>query len=250
MDRSETKVLIIEDEMVTAEALRETLQKEGYTVVGIAANVTDALLLARVESPTIALVDIVLHGERDGIAAARLLRAEFDLAIVFVTSLADDLTLSRTAAVKPNGYLVKPFRAVDVHSSVRSALANQFPTSAQGSVSDQSASSLRVNGGLSPANLNRVIQHIARNFNTNLRLGQLADMCGLSEHHFSSQFGKSVGMPPLQYIINERVNEAKHLLDTTHWSVSEVAKAVGYDNPDYFSVVFRRVTGVSPSRYR
>jgi AraC-like DNA-binding protein len=89
-------------------------------------------------------------------------------------------------------------------------------------------------------------QHLERP----LRLEELARMANLSVSHFSAIFRKEFGFSPLDYLIRTRIRRACELLDTTSSSLKEIAEAVGFLDPLYFSRAFRTIHGVSPSQYR
>lgn len=114
------QLLIIEDEAVLALDLRATLLAEGYAVVGIAATGPRALELF-IEHPEVAgvLCDIHLQGPWDGIETARRLLALRPVPLVYLTALADPLTLDAALTTGPAAYLPKPVSA----ASLRTALA-------------------------------------------------------------------------------------------------------------------------------
>lgn len=59
-----------------------------------------------------------------------------------------------------------------------------------------------------------------------------------------------MGVSPIQYLINKRIAHAKHLLSTSDMPIAKIATECGYDDPVYFSQVFKRITGYSPTEYR
>ena len=61
---------------------------------------------------------------------------------------------------------------------------------------------------------------------------------------------KSTGTTPMQFITSIRITNAQMLLETTNYAVNEIARIVGYDNPLYFSRLFHKLKGCSPSEYR
>lgn len=83
-----------------------------------------------------------------------------------------------------------------------------------------------------------------------LSLQSVADHVGLSASYFSSIFSHEVGETFVEYVTNLRIERAKELLRTTNMYLYEIAEAVGYNDPHYFSTAFKRVTGHSPSHYR
>jgi AraC-like DNA-binding protein len=82
------------------------------------------------------------------------------------------------------------------------------------------------------------------------RLEELARMANLSMSHFSAVFRRELGFSPLDYLARARIGRACELLDTTGAPLKEIAEAVGFSDPLYFSRVFRAIHGVSPSHYR
>jgi AraC-like DNA-binding protein len=72
----------------------------------------------------------------------------------------------------------------------------------------------------------------------------------VSDHHLSRYFQHAAGVPPMTYVTRYRVQRAKQLLETDALNIADIATAVGFTNEFYFSRVFRRETGVTPSRYR
>ena len=89
-------------------------------------------------------------------------------------------------------------------------------------------------------------EHLAEEFN----LERLAAQVGLSKFHFDRLFKSAMGVSPLRYHINLRMNTARRLLRETKKSVVAIAFDVGYTNPSHFAQLFRRETGLPPSHYR
>ena len=81
-------------------------------------------------------------------------------------------------------------------------------------------------------------------------LEDLARAARLSTTHLSSLFREQMGLPPVAYHTHLRIRRACHLLESTTLTIAETAHACGYDDPYYFSRVFRRETGVNPRLYR
>ena len=79
---------------------------------------------------------------------------------------------------------------------------------------------------------------------------QVADHVGLTPNYFSNVFKQYVGVSFVKYLTGYRMDKAKELLRTTDKTVVEIAEEVGYHNPNYFSAVFHRATGVPPLRFR
>jgi len=115
-------ILIVEDEFIVAADLRQYLTGLGYEVAGILATGEAVLPWVEASPPGLILMDIKLAGDMDGITAAGLVRARFDIPIIYLTAYADDSNLQRAGQTQPFGYLLKPFNRRDLHSTIEMAL--------------------------------------------------------------------------------------------------------------------------------
>ena len=116
------RILIVEDERITAEDLEEVLKDLGYQVSAVVSSGEEAIREAERNRPDLVLMDIRIKGEMDGTEAARLLRERFDVPVVYLTAHADRDTLDRAKQSRPLGYIVKPFHEAELHASVEMAL--------------------------------------------------------------------------------------------------------------------------------
>lgn len=107
------KVLIVEDEFIVANNLRQVLQRFGYEVSGIAATAEEAEEQLQQQKPDIALLDIRLQGKRSGIDFARKLKAE-NIAFIYLSANSSQKILEEAKTTEPYGFLVKPFRKKDL----------------------------------------------------------------------------------------------------------------------------------------
>jgi AraC-like DNA-binding protein len=83
-----------------------------------------------------------------------------------------------------------------------------------------------------------------------LSLDQLADTAGLSRYHFVRRYREHTGQTPMQAFLHMKVSRACYLLELSDLSVAEVAARFGYEDPYYFSRLFKKTVGISPARYR
>lgn len=94
------------------------------------------------------------------------------------------------------------------------------------------------------------ITFITTHFYSKLQIDELATSCKLSPSHFMHLFKVQTGTSPLAYQQTLRIEQAKASLISTNLSISEIAEQTGYQDPLYFSRVFKKVTGFSPKDYR
>lgn len=119
---SKTNILVVEDESIVSKDIQHSLNKLGYNVVGAASTGEKALELARSERPDIVLMDIMLKGEMNGIQTAEIIKKELSVPVVFLTAYADESTLSKAKVTEPYGYIIKPFKEIDLHTSIEMAI--------------------------------------------------------------------------------------------------------------------------------
>jgi DNA-binding LytR/AlgR family response regulator len=119
---SKTNILVVEDESIVSKDIQHSLKKLGYHVVGAASTGEKALEIAQTERPDIVLMDIMLKGSINGIETADIIRRELAIPVVFLTAYADESTLMKAKITEPYGYIIKPFKEIDLHTSIEMAV--------------------------------------------------------------------------------------------------------------------------------
>jgi len=119
---SKINVLVVEDESIVSKDIQHSLKKLGYNVVGASATGELAIELASTENPDIVLMDIMLKGEMSGIQAAEKIKEKHSIPIIFLTAYADESTLSKAKVTEPYGYILKPFKEIDLHTTIEMAI--------------------------------------------------------------------------------------------------------------------------------
>jgi len=120
------KVLIVEDELLTATDLQENLSKSGYDIVGIATTAPHAVQITKRDEPDIILLDIKLKGEINGIETAKMIKEYWNGPIIFITGNSEPETFNAAKLVNPNAYLNKPYRFQDVVANIDMAIHNFY----------------------------------------------------------------------------------------------------------------------------
>ncbi|HEX2138895.1 MAG TPA: response regulator [Woeseiaceae bacterium] len=107
-------ILIVEDNWLIGIEMEATLSEAGFSVVGVARNVKDALRLCRQKRPQVVLMDVMLAGGDDGIDAAVEIRQRYGIPSVFVTAHGDSATRARAEPAEPLGWIVKPIVSAEL----------------------------------------------------------------------------------------------------------------------------------------
>jgi two-component system, LytTR family, response regulator LytT len=121
---SKLKIGIVEDEMIIASNISNTLEAIGYEVATIASTYMEALEMLDKEKPDLVLLDINIKGKKDGIDIAWKIREDYDIPFIFLTANADAATLERAKLTEPPAYLVKPFTKDDLYTSIEISIHN------------------------------------------------------------------------------------------------------------------------------
>ena len=93
-------------------------------------------------------------------------------------------------------------------------------------------------------------RYFNEHYNENINIEEFAISRSMSVSWFLRNFKQVAGMSPMHYILMTRINNAVSLLETTDYNVNEISTIVGYENPMYFSRLFKKQKGVSPTEYR
>lgn len=104
--------------------------------------------------------------------------------------------------------------------------------------------------GLSKLKLNQVTEYIKEHLDSNLKVIELAAIASMSPYHFIRLFKKATGKTPHQYILEQRIIQAKYLLQHHNNSISEIFAAVGFCDQSHFTRYFKRIVGVTPKQYQ
>ncbi|MDQ1297527.1 MAG: hypothetical protein QG558_65 [Campylobacterota bacterium] len=119
---SSVKVLIIEDDDVTALNLKMSLEKQGYEVIASADTGVSSRNKIKVYNPDVVLIDIALESRDDGIEVARFIRDKMPRPFIFLTAHSESEMLDKAKQTEPYGYIVKPFDPINLHTTIQMAL--------------------------------------------------------------------------------------------------------------------------------
>lgn len=105
-------------------------------------------------------------------------------------------------------------------------------------------------GGLSPPLLRRVVNYVKAHLDEDLTLRRLAKIAKMSPYHFARAFKESTGLSPHQYVLEQRIARAKKVLKDSNASLAEIAYKLGFPSQSHFTMMFRKIVGITPGAYR
>ncbi len=116
------KIMIVEDEAVIALRLEQRLAEMGYEVIGMSYTGEDSVKKARSLLPDLILMDVMLSGDLSGIDAAKIMKEDLDIPVIFMTAYTEDQIIERAKEVEPYGYIIKPIRERELKATIEIAL--------------------------------------------------------------------------------------------------------------------------------
>jgi CheY-like chemotaxis protein len=119
---NKAKILVVEDEWIIANDIKDSLIEMGYRVSAISASGEDALERVKEDPPDLILMDIVLKGQMNGIEAARAISAQHDIPIIYLTAYDNQFLVDKAKHTEHFGYLLKPFKDRELHIAIDMAL--------------------------------------------------------------------------------------------------------------------------------
>jgi two-component system, response regulator PdtaR len=125
-----SKILVVEDERITAEDIKSGLESAGYQVPALVSSGKDAVEKAGELKPDLVLMDIKLKGKMDGIEAAGKIKLLYDIPVIYLTAYSDEYTVERAKITEPSGYILKeetgmvkkPFEESELHTAIETTL--------------------------------------------------------------------------------------------------------------------------------
>ena len=116
------KIIIVEDDEITALNLNISLQKQGYQIIAICDDAVSGKTKISKLSPDLVIIDISLQESNDGIDLAKSVKEKHDIPFIYLTSYSDDEIIMQARETEPYGYIVKPFDPASLHATIQMAL--------------------------------------------------------------------------------------------------------------------------------
>ena len=233
-----TTVIIEDDPMITRLNRRYIEQDSRFAVVQTFSAAHPALFWLRRNPIDLIILDVYMP-QMSGTELLLQLRAEgVDADVIMVTSANDAKTVNDAVRLGAVDYLVKPFDRAQITACLRKL--NLLPESRPAVCGDKP-------GNTFCTQFSVWLEH---HYMQDVSLDQAAEAMGMSSFYFSRFFRTSYNQTFLEYLTAYRIDRAVELLQQTDIPVREIAVRVGYTDANYFTKVFKRHLGVTPTEYR
>jgi len=239
------KVLLVDDEELERKILCFILNNSSLpiTIVGEAASGREALDKVHDIRPDLIIMDIKMPGI-DGIEATRQIKALYPNIEVLILTAYSKFSYSQQAIkAQATDYLLKPIQPQQLIEAVKLALdrlslKTSRPCHAL-NLSNQAELFVR-----------KAMEYMEANYANNISLNMVASHVHLSPAYLSRLFNKKTGSGLTDYLAQVRLKTAKQQLRTSTATIDQIAAATGFNSSSYFSAIFKKNEGVTPSEYR
>ena len=231
-------LLIADDENLELKVLEKTVKKHFVDELEIFAssNGREASQICDEVKPDIALLDIEMPG-MNGIELAKYIKEKYaDCIIIFITAYDRFDYAIEAMHIKAFDYLLKPWKEERLCELINTAIEN--------------VRSMQKTDSIVHSQKDVIKDYIDRNYKKDISVKDVAGILGYSDVYFSKVFKQLFDDNFINYLTKIRIDRAKVLLKDVSFNIKEVGKSVGYADSNYFTKVFKRSIGISPSEYR
>lgn len=235
-------LLVADDENLELKVLEKTIKKFFLNELDIfmASNGKQAAGIVENTDINIALLDIEMPG-MNGIELAKLIREKnHDCIIIFITAYDRFEYAIEAMHIKAFDYLLKPWKEEKLTGLISEAILSIKEISSDDGKSEN----------LQDSQKSIIKKYIKENYKRDISAGDVAGILGYSDVYFSKIFKQLFDDTFINYLTNLRIEKAKVLLKDVSFNIKEVGASVGYTDSNYFTKVFKRAVGISPSEYR
>ena len=231
-------LLIADDENLELKVLEKTVKKHFVDELEIFAssNGRKASQICDEVKPDIALLDIEMPG-MNGIELAKYIKEKYaECIIIFITAYDRFDYAIEAMHIKAFDYLLKPWKEERLCELINTAIEN--------------VRGMQKTDGIVHSQKDVIKDYIDKNYKKDISAKDVAGILGYSDVYFSKVFKQLFDDNFINYLTKIRIDRAKVLLKDISFNIKEVGKSVGYADSNYFTKVFKRSIGMSPSEYR
>ena len=235
------KVLIVDDEEIISRNVESKLLRLKHNVsytIYKARSARQAEDMFDEIQPDIVITDICMP-KVSGLTLIKNIRKKNRTVSLFVLSGYGDFDYVREAfLLGVNDYLLKPLSLSELDEKLTkhtSKLNQKILTETESNETEK---------------IKKIKEYITKNLARNISMQEVADYSGMSYNYFSKLFKDKIGISYSQYINLKRMEVAKELLEDSTYKIADIAKKIGFENPNHFSRAFQKTYGMYPTEYQ
>jgi YesN/AraC family two-component response regulator len=236
-------VLIVEDELLIAWDIKNLLEQVSINA-HIVKDYESAITSLSEKKHNLVIIDVYLGKGKSGIDLGTILSQEFNIPFIFLTSYSDINTIERIIKTKPYGFITKPYKKVDLLTSVQIAInTNNF----------DKIDSIKFDSNFENEisyTIKKVINYIEINIKNKIEIDELVALTKWSKCHFIRVFTNQMNIAPYTYILNIKIEHAKIMILNRNSKLEYVAYDLGFQSYVNFARTFKKYTKYSPKEYR
>lgn len=235
------RVFIVDDEIWIIIGLKKMIEKSGlpFQVIGEANNGVSALEEIEEKKPDVLFTDIRMPGYNGLELMGKLNEANMDMKVIFISGYADFEYAQSAVRLGAFDYLLKPIDQDMLSHVLERILASD------GKIHDNGQDE-----EVPPSTIKMILSEMRQNYTEDITLTDLAQKYQISSGYLSRLIKEELQLSFSEYIASKRIQKAKELLAEENLSIEEIAERVGYNDYYYFTKVFTKISGISPSKYR
>ena len=238
------KILVIGSEIFLTQDIQKILDAEGYEVIIILIITENIFQQIEKLKPQLVIIDNDIKGIQSGISLGKYLLNEDAIPFIYISSHADNITLEQIKITRPYGFLLKPLREMDLKAVVKLTLYNYSHKNIDLLKSDK-----KVIEDV-PFRIRHVINYINENIYEKIDIDELTNLTKWKKHHFIRIFSSIIGVTPYQYILINKMEIAKALIEGSDQPINEIAFDLGFVNYSNFAHIFKKICFTTPENYR
>lgn len=242
---SNRKILVVEDEFLIANYIKNILEGEGYEVFVDFSTFDESVNAINEIQPDLVLIDINIKGDKDGIDIGKFLLKQDSVPFVFISSHTDNITFERVKESRPHSFIVKPFNDIVLKTTVQLVLNNYRHKNVDPLRYSEEEPQSEI-----PFKIRKAIEYINDNILDKIEIDQLARITNWKKHHFIRQFYKQVGLTPYQYILKRKIIKSIAMIQETNLPLLDISFEVGFSSYTNFYKSFKKITSQTPENFR
>ncbi|MCI9083612.1 MAG: response regulator [Lachnospiraceae bacterium] len=241
------RIFLADDEVWEMKGMKKIIQQMGLPLLvdGEAEDGIAAWEGLRQKHPDILLADIRMPGFT-GLELVQKMRQEgMNTKVIFISGYAEFSYAQKALRMGVSEYLIKPVEEEELRE-----ILEELVRELEGERQEQEAPQAKKDKNVKSSVIQNIIQEIENCYSGNITLKSLADKYYISDSRLSVQLKEQLGMSFPNYLASLRIQKAKELMEDENLSLEAVAKMVGFKDYFYFNKVFKKMEGISPSKFR